>query len=194
MPPLRAPKNNGYFNKNLIMLVAYFSPNSYVTPLSIGTSFGESATRGDREQVGERKESRWNDGGWKDDERATRSTQIARTVVVFFKHLVVSTCQFFGCHVNPHRSAKFEFTSRYSGCINCIEHEAIALRDTRVTTVVSPHFVNEKEENSFQLYKNCLSCPLSTAVIVTYSNIKTYGKYRSYCTICQGSLQTSSRI
>ncbi|KAG5329624.1 CRIM1 protein, partial [Acromyrmex charruanus] len=48
----------------------------------IGTSFGESATRGDREQVGERKESRWNDGGWKDDERATRSTQIARTGAV----------------------------------------------------------------------------------------------------------------
>ncbi|XP_018351064.1 PREDICTED: cysteine-rich motor neuron 1 protein-like [Trachymyrmex septentrionalis] len=48
----------------------------------IGTSFGESATRGDREQVGERKESRWDDGGWKDDERATRSTQIARTGAV----------------------------------------------------------------------------------------------------------------
>ncbi|XP_012055817.1 PREDICTED: cysteine-rich motor neuron 1 protein-like [Atta cephalotes] len=48
----------------------------------IGTSFGESATRGDREQVGERKESRWNDGDWKDDERATRSTQIARTGAV----------------------------------------------------------------------------------------------------------------
>lgn len=41
-------------------------------------SFGESATRGDREQVGEREESRRNDGGgWKDDERATRSTRIA---------------------------------------------------------------------------------------------------------------------
>ncbi|KYQ55241.1 hypothetical protein ALC60_05866 [Trachymyrmex zeteki] len=26
MPLLRVPKNNGYFNKNLIMLVAYFSP------------------------------------------------------------------------------------------------------------------------------------------------------------------------
>ncbi|KYN35375.1 hypothetical protein ALC56_10290 [Trachymyrmex septentrionalis] len=134
MPPLCAPKNNGYFNKNLIILVAYFSPNSYVTPLSIGTSFGESATRGNREQVGERKESRWDDGGWKDDERATRSTQIARTIV-FFKHLVASTCQFFRCHVNPHRSAKLEFTSRYSDCINCIGHEAIVLRDTRATTV-----------------------------------------------------------
>lgn len=43
----------------------------------IGTSFGESATRGDREQVGERKELRRNGGGWKDDERATRSTRIA---------------------------------------------------------------------------------------------------------------------
>ncbi|KAL0114365.1 hypothetical protein PUN28_011552 [Cardiocondyla obscurior] len=43
-----------------------------------GTSFGELATRSDREQVGERKESRRNSGsGWKDDERATRSTRIA---------------------------------------------------------------------------------------------------------------------
>ncbi|XP_024885266.1 cysteine-rich motor neuron 1 protein [Temnothorax curvispinosus] len=42
-----------------------------------GTSFGESATRGDREQVGERKESRRNGGDWKDDERSTRSTRIA---------------------------------------------------------------------------------------------------------------------
>ncbi|KYM95972.1 hypothetical protein ALC62_13420, partial [Cyphomyrmex costatus] len=72
-----------------------------------GTSYGESATRGDREQVGERKESRRNSFGWKDDERATRSTQIARTVV-FFEYLV---------------------------CTDCTEHVAIALRDTRATTV-----------------------------------------------------------
>ncbi|XP_011692827.1 PREDICTED: cysteine-rich motor neuron 1 protein [Wasmannia auropunctata] len=54
--------------------------NSGDTPSSTaieGTSFGESATRGDREQVGERKESRRNNGDWKDDERATRSTRIA---------------------------------------------------------------------------------------------------------------------
>ncbi|XP_025075008.1 cysteine-rich motor neuron 1 protein-like, partial [Pogonomyrmex barbatus] len=48
------------------------------------TSLGESAAQGDREQVGEGKESRRNgggggNGGWQDDERATRSTRIAWT-------------------------------------------------------------------------------------------------------------------